>query len=142
MSHVRAQLRDKAQEMLLGLSTTEDRVFKTRLNPLKEELPAWTIFSGAEESENIAMDGKLQRQHILILRGIAEVDEDIDLRLDQMASEAESAIERTFGGLAKESALTGSDYEFSGEGEEQIGAIQLEYTVLYITSRNDPETAL
>lgn len=142
MSHVRKQLRDEAQGMLLGLDTTADRVFQTRLYPLKDQLPAWTIFPGAEESENINMEGDLQRQHILILRGIAEKDSNIDATLDRMATEVESVIERTFGGLAKESALTGTDYEFSGEGEEEIGAIQLEYTILYITSRNDPETAL
>lgn len=142
MSHVRQQLREKALEFLTGLDTTGSRVYITRLFPFGDiELPALTIMDGPEESENLNMQGDLQRTYTMRITGFASLTSDIDRELDQMAVEVEKAMTPTLGDLAKLSVLTASDKETSGEGEAEIGSIQMEYTILYITSGDDPETA-
>jgi len=67
----------------------------------------------------------------------------LDSAIDAIAVQIEEAIgaDFTLGGIAKESVLTSTSIDFSGETEQPVGIATLTFSVRYVTSLTDVETA-
>lgn len=150
-NHVRHQIRDRAAQVITGLPTTADRVYKGRTRGLSAQHdPTWLVYTRRESSEvdsqgNVA----LARGLTLVLEGRvstsgATAAEDAEDLLDLMATEAEPAMvsDPSFGGLAHEVTLTATDIEVIAPGDNHDGRIYLQYRVVYRTRESDPTAAL
>jgi hypothetical protein len=67
----------------------------------------------------------------------------LDSTIDAIAVQVEEAIgaDFTLGGIAKESVLTSTSIDFSGETEQPVGIATMTFAVRYVTSLTDVETA-
>jgi hypothetical protein len=63
--------------------------------------------------------------------------------IDAIAVQIEESIgaDFTLSGIAKQSVLTSTNIEFSGETEQPVGIATLTFSVQYITSLTDVQTA-
>jgi hypothetical protein len=149
MAHVRQQIREALATLLIGLPTTASRVYKSRSVALQQnELPAIIVSTGSEEIEPMDIHGiHLQRtlQINIVLK--AEVNTNIDNKLDQMALEVESRINandanKTLGGLCNSITLNGIDMQFDEDLQQPLGEAVCRFETVYHTSSSDPETSL
>lgn len=150
MAHVRKQIRDKFVTILTaGVSLVSKRVYATRVYSLTQaKLPAITISSGAESSGlmtiGATMGAKSLNRTLEITVSIYEnANASLDSLIDAIAVQIEEAIgaDFTLSGIAKQSVLTSTNIEFSGETEQPVGIATLTFAVQYITSLTDVETA-
>lgn len=144
--HVRKQIRDRAAVLLTDLTTTGDRVFKTRtLKVPADKLPCLLIYTLEEDSELVTMaaDPTLMREAGLVIVGLAQAAANLDDLLDRIAAEVETALgaDPKLAGLAKNSWLEETAVSPAGEGEQEQGSIALTFTVQYTTKRSDPAAA-
>ena len=67
----------------------------------------------------------------------------VDDTIDSICVQVEEAIasDYTLNGIAKNTVLISTDIDFSGEAEQPVGIARLTFSVLYVTSINDVETA-
>ena len=65
-------------------------------------------------------------------------------KIDDICKEIETAMagDQTVNGLAKNSFLAGTEINYSGEGEQPIGVVTLNYVVQYRTATNAPDVAV
>ena len=150
MAHVRKQIRDKFVTILTaGVPLVSKRVYATRVYSLtQEKLPAITISSGAESSSlmtiGATMGAKSLNRILEITVSIYEnANASLDSLIDAIAVQIEEAIgaDFTLSGIAKQSVLTSTNIEFSGETEQPVGIATLTFSVQYITSLTDVQTA-
>lgn len=150
MAHVRKQIRDKFVTILTaGVSLVSKRVYATRVYSLTQaKLPAITISSGAESSSlmtiGATMGAKSLNRTLEITVSIYEnANASLDSLIDAIAVQIEEAIgaDFTLSGIAKQSVLTSTNIEFSGETEQPVGIATLTFSVQYITSLTDVQTA-
>lgn len=150
MAHVRKQIRDKFVTILTaGVPLVSKRVYATRVYSLTQaKLPAITISSGAESSGlmtiGATMGTKSLNRTLEITVSIYEnANASLDSLIDAIAVQIEEAIgaDFTLSGIAKQSVLTSTNIEFSGETEQPVGIATLTFAVQYITSLTDVETA-
>jgi hypothetical protein len=150
MAHVRKQIRDKFVTILTaGVSLVSKRVYATRVYSLTQaKLPAITISSGAESSSlmtiGATMGAKSLNRTLEITVSIYEnANASLDSLIDAIAVQIEEAIgaDFTLSGIAKQSVLTSTNIEFSGETEQPVGIATLTFSVQYVTSLTDVQTA-
>lgn len=150
MSHVRKQIRDQFVSILTaGVSLVSSRVYATRVYPLTQaKLPAITVTTSAEASEIMVMGAtmgakSLDRTVDVSVSIYENAASSLDSALDAIAVQVEEAIgaDYTLGGLAKHSVLTSTSIDFSGETEQPVGIATLTFSVRYVTSFTDVETA-
>lgn len=146
MAHVRKQIRDRIASVLsTSVTLVKRRVYATRVYPLTEEqLPALTVYTGAENSNRLNM-GKtdLNRSLTIEVDIYTRTTKSFDDDVDAIAVQIEEAIANDFtvNGLAKEAVLTGTDIQFSGDAEQPVGVAKLTFTVRYVTALTDVEAA-
>lgn len=147
MSHVRQQIRDNIVTTLTGLATTGARVYQSRLYPIdKAKLPGLCIYTKSETSQFMTMGSNRIVEHDLrvvieiYVRGLTGYDDSVD----SIAVEVENALraDRTRGGLAKDTAISGFDADYSGEGEQPVATALIEVEVKYHTREANPEVAV
>lgn len=143
-NHVRHQIREAAAALLTGLVTTGAHVYLSRVHPLSDgELPALRIYAAEEDSEpvNIHAPKLLERRLTLRIEACAKAVSDLDDTLDTISKEVEIAlgVSPTLSGTARDSWLSGTELELSGEGELPLGVARLSYTVLYLTAATTPD---
>lgn len=150
MSHVRKQIRDQFVTLLTaGVSLVSSRVFATRVYPLTQaKLPAITITAGAETSGLMTMGAtmgakSLDRTVEITVSIYENATASLDTAIDAIAVQVEEAIgaDFTLGGIAKQSVLTSTSIDFSGETEQPVGIATMTFAVQYVTSLTDVETA-
>lgn len=146
MSHVRQQIRDRIATILTsGVTLVSSRVYKTRVYPLSQaKLPALTVYVGAESSILMTMGVKTLMRDLEVSIDVYEnANASLDDNLDAIAVQIEETIgaDFTLNGLAKQSVLTSTSIDFSGETEQPVGIARLTFTIRYITSVDDVETA-
>lgn len=146
MAHVRKQIRDKISQLLSsGVSLVSSRVYGSRVYPLTEaKLPAITVYTGGEASELNTMGLKtLSRTLSVSVDVYARATQTLDDDLDAICVQVESAIasQYTLNGLSKNTVLSSTDIDFSGDAEQPVGVARLTFDVLYHTSIDDAETA-
>ena len=150
MSHVRKQIRDQFVTLLTaGVTLVSSRVYATRVYPLTQaKLPAITVTIGSESSGlmtmGATMGSKSMDRTVEIAVSVYEnATASLDSAIDAIAVQIEEAIgaDFTLGGIAKESVLTSTSIDFSGETEQPVGIATLTFSVRYVTSLTDVETA-
>ena len=147
MSHVRQQIREAFGSACTGLSSTGSNVFQSRSYPLEAaDLPALCVFTLAETADDLEIGGSgrlITRILPVKIEGYARAATNIDDTLDTIASEVETAVANSssIDALITDLRLISTDVSFSGEGDREIGQISLEYSVVYTTTFNNPETA-
>lgn len=146
MSHVRQQIRDRVATLVTGLPTTGANVYKMRRYALDDsKIPAVCIYTMDESSSLITVGSRTLRRVInvaidIVIKGSSSAVSD---SLDTICVSAEEAIaaDFTLNGLAKSCILTSTEIDINVEGEKSIASARLVYTVEYITSTTDVETA-
>lgn len=132
-----------------GLTTTGQRVFASRIFSLsQDDLPSLSVFDIINDNEEVvtratlATPSLITRQCPIVIEGHAEVDQDIDVVLDNIASEVEAAMSvmLTIGSRPLPAQLQSTAKELSGDGDLMIGVIRLKYLVTYSTFENAPQT--
>lgn len=150
MSHVRKQIRDQFVTLLTaGVTLVSSRVYATRVYPLTQaKLPAITVTIGSESSGLMTMGAmmgskSLDRTVDIAVSVYENATASLDSAIDAIAVQIEEAIgaDFTLGGIAKESVLTSTSIDFSGETEQPVGIATLTFSVRYVTSLTDVETA-
>lgn len=149
-NHIRQQIREAAATTLTGLATTGSRVYQSRVYPLSDtELPALVITSNEEQAEvsAIGFPALLNRQLNLQVRALAKANANLDDTLDSMIKEVETVLNasvaaNTFGGLAKQTYLSGIFIEMNAEAEKPIGQAVMSFTVQYKTLANTPDISI
>ena len=150
MSHVRKQIRDQFVTLLTaGVTLVSSRVYATRVYPLTQaKLPAITVTIGSESSGLMTMGAtmgskSLDRTVDIAVSVYENATASLDSAIDAIAVQIEEAIgaDFTLGGIAKESVITSTSIDFSGETEQPVGIATLTFSVRYVTSLTDVETA-
>ena len=145
--HVRQQIRDRIVTNVTGLSTTGARVYRSRVYPLNADtMPALLVYTKTEDSEIDVMGspGVLNRLVNIAIEGYVRNITVYDNKIDDICKEVEAAMagDQTINGLAKNSFLSSTEIEYTGEGDQPIGVVTMNYVVQYRTATNAPQTAL
>ena len=146
MAHVRQQLRDRMQSTLAsGVTSVSGRVYTNRVYALKgENLPVVTVSFDSESSALGTIGLRTMQRNVDIMVDVYDkANADLDDALDDICVEIEESIANDFtlNGLAKRCVLTATDLQLTGEAEQPIGVARLRYSIEYVTSINDAETA-
>lgn len=149
MPHARKQIRLGVAALLAGLPTTGRNVYPSRVYSLDDtELPSVSVFTidvGHDEIVSKITLGTPARFHRvcpLIIEGHAQVDQNVDDVLDQIALEVEVAMsaQLVIGTRTLFGQLQTTSKELIGDSESQIGIVRLLYTIPYVTAENTPDT--
>ena len=147
MAHVRQQLRERAATTLTGLSTTQSKVYQSRIYPLgSANLPGLLVYTKSEDSEVVTMSGvrTVFRNLFLVIEGYVKAVSNYDDTVDTIAEEVETALgnDVTLNGLAKNSYLISTNIEYQGEGEKPVAVVSMTYNIEYMTIENAPGTSV
>lgn len=145
MSHVRTEIRDAVSTLVTGLVTTGSRVNRSRVYSLdQDELPSLSVFINSEESTAASVNAPamVRRSATLVIEGHALADLDIDKRLDDIAAEVEVAMSAAIvvQGRNLPAQLKSTEIQLTGEGEAMIGVIRLNYSIMYATPEDAPQS--
>jgi hypothetical protein len=146
MAHIRKQIRDRLETILTsGVSLVQRRVFGSRIYPLTApQLPAIAVYTASESSNLQTMGLRTQMRDLSVSIDVyVMVNDKFDDDIDALCVQIEQAIaaDYTLNGLAKDTILTGTEIDFDGEAEKPIGVARLTYSIRYVTSIEDVETA-
>lgn len=146
MSHVRKQIRDAVETTLRsGVSLVSRRVYGSRVYPLtKEKLPAIAVYTTSESSNIMTLGLRtLMRELSLNVDVYVSINDTFDDNVDAICLQIEEAIAAnyTLGGLSKDTILVSTEVDYDGETENPVGVARLTYTVQYVTTVGDVETA-
>lgn len=146
MAHVRKQIRDRMESILTaGASLASGRVYASRVYPLTgPDLPAIAIYTSSESSGLQTMGVRtLAREISLNVDAYVRINDTFDDVIDALCVEIEETIaaDYTLNGLVKDTILTSTEIDFDGEAEKPVGVARLTYTIRYVTSIGDVETA-
>ena len=133
MSHVRTQIRESIAALVTGLASTGPRVFQSRMRPQGEaNLPCLLVTTNDEEVD-ATVDGVLNRNLTLAIRGIAMVGTGLDDTLDQIALEVETAMASQW-----RATFERLEIDFDDELEKPVGSVTLNYRIQYFTAADNP----
>ena len=146
-THVRQQIRDRIASNVTGLTTTGDRVYKSRVWPLNADtMPALLVHSTSEDSATDIMGPSLvtNRELSVVVEGYVRNITVYDDKVDTIAKEVEIAMaaDQTLNDLAKFSYLSGTEISYSGEGDQPIAVVSMTYLVQYRTAVDSPDVPL
>jgi len=149
VTHVRKQLRDAVASVVTGLTSTGARVHKSRVLPLDRiELPALCVFARQDspDYDNGAMGTTVVRVLEVHVQGYARRLDGPQLEdsLDAMAAEVETALfaDTSLGGLAHGVRLGPQVLEVDGDGDQDLGVIDMVFEVIYRTAEGVPGVAV
>lgn len=146
MAHVRKQIRDRVATLVTGLPTTGANVYKMRRYALDDaKLPAICVYTMDESSSLITIGSRtlLRTINVAVQAFARGASTTISDTIDTICVEVEEAIAADFqlNGLAKSCVLTESQIDINVEGERSVANVSLIYSVEYVTSITDVETA-
>lgn len=147
--HPRTEVRKAAQAMLLGNTAAGDRVYRTRVVPLrKQELPVIVVYCSGEAIDaewRQSYPRQLRREIELVVEGWVQVADDrADDALDALALEIEAALgaDTSLQGAATDSILLGTELVTGSEGDREMGIITLRYRVDHQDDAPTPDVAV
>lgn len=146
MAHVRQQIRDRVATLVTGLPVTGANVYKMRRFALDDsKIPAICVYTMDESSSLITVGSRTLGRTVnvaadIIIKGSSATISDT---LDDICVSVEEAIAADFhlNGLAKSCILNDTNITINVEGERSVASARLVYTVEYVTSISDVETA-
>lgn len=145
MSHVRQQIREAAATALSGNTQAGTRVYSSLVYPTSSsDLPLVHVRVDSEESDLAGVGGLLQRIANVVVTAVDDAEESaLDNALDTLAAEIEAQLGgNTFSGISKQTVLTSTEVNRSGDGATPVASIALTFQVTYHTDDGDAETAL
>ena len=126
----RTDIRAAIKSLLMGLNTTDDRVYTSRTNPLDvpDSINIVSGFEGLFDIEN----GHNVRRYETILEIVASGD-DLDDQLDTINGEIFAVLQGArLGGLTMDVRFLSADApQLSGEGDTPIGLMNITYEAYY-----------
>lgn len=153
MAHPRKTIRQAVVALLVSASTgAGGRVHATRVEPLKRELPAISVYILSETVDADASAGTAPREitrnaKVEITGFVAHTTAiPVDDAMDNLAEEIEAAmdVDPYLGGAAGDSILEGTEMEViedDGRSDPLVGVVTLTYSVTYRTSPEPPTDA-
>jgi hypothetical protein len=149
-NHLRRQIREAVATLLTGLTTTGNRVFKSRVQTLQDnQLPALVILTNEETvtQSTIHSNPLLERQLSVQVIAKAKANTNLDDTLDQIIKEVEMAVfasnaANTLGGLVKGLVLDSIDITFNGEAETKVGEAVMAFTAVYFNQAATPDVSV
>jgi hypothetical protein len=147
MAHVRQQIREYFGTTLNNLATTGANVYESRVYTLQEDtLPSLVIYTKSESSEPIVIgtDRVMSRDLSVVVEAYCKAVNNFDDTIDTICKEVEEAIaaDRTLGGLAKDTYIETTDIEYTGEGDQPVGFVTLNFLTNYYVKESDPDVAV
>lgn len=144
MTHARTQIRQAVVTLLDGQTLAGSHVYGSRVHPLDEaKLPALLVYAREEEIQQatISYPRQLQRELLLVVEAYAQAKAGLEDALDTLARDIEQimAADPSLGGLVKDSLLSSTAMQLSGDGDKPVGVATLNYRVAYVTSETEPE---
>ena len=108
------------------------------------EIRSFSIEESADTLEDTTMGVRtLARELSLNVDASVRVNDTFDDTIDALCVEIEETIaaDYTLNGLVKDTILTSTEIDFDGESERPVGVARLTYTIRYVTTIGDVETA-
>jgi hypothetical protein len=144
VTHRAETLIAKVTEVVTGLATTSDRVYRGRAYPLaKDQDPALLVYMGADEPQSLHSQTLLDS--LLTVRIEARVrsaSDQLDTLLNRIREEITIALQADYlqGLTFVLDTLEGeaAEPEFSTEGEQPIGRQVMTWKFLYRRNRTNP----
>ena len=145
MSHVRQQIRDAVASALMGLTTTQNRVFPSRVYPMTAAtLPGLTVFTQNETIEPHAMGRpiKLKHEMEIVIEAYVKQTADFDNAVDTISGEIETAVAQNSAlqSLVKLILPVDLAIETFKEGDQPVAVATMTYRALFFTHEGTPET--
>lgn len=145
--HLRRQIREAAAAALTGLTTTQARVFASRVRALQaSDLPALRIFCDDEVVQNLTMGPHRERERTLklVVEGCCAANADMDDTLDAIAKEVEVALDNNqdLGVGVKWIEPREIKSEFMGNAETIIAVVRMEFEARYYAAKGAPDVPL
>lgn len=138
--HERQAIREALVSALVaGATPAGDRVFKTRLAPMRDaELPAISVYTLDEETDQASRKTsprELKRSVSVAIEAWAKAGTNVDDTLDDLALAIETAMDadQNLGATAFDSVLTRTEIGLKLDGDRPMGCAHLEYEVTYHT---------
>lgn len=146
MAHPRKIIRHAVVALLTGVTAAGDRVFSTRVEPLKKRpLPSLSVYALGEPvrdgGSNTAPRELTRDVRVEIAGWVAHSDSlSVDDAMDDLAEQIEAAMDADpyLAGAAGDSILESTEMEVSNDGDRLIGIVALTYSVTYYTSPAAP----
>lgn len=143
-SHVRQQVRESVASIVTGLSNTGNRVFTSRVYPVREtDLPCLIIKTESERVsyETINAPAQLEREITVVIEAIAKATENLDMTLDDICLEVERVMDLVSPSTI-DMQLTGTNIDTSVLGNQPIGIATMIYRVKLYTLAGSPDVVL
>ena len=140
MSHARQQIREAVATLVTGLTTTGSRVFQSRFYRVQaSELPALFIYSTDEsiERETIGTGPYLRRELSIRIEGMAKALDNLDDTLDTIGEEVEDALGGQLPAGVDDFRISSVSIDYSGEGEQPVGVIRMDFVARYQTAEDN-----
>ena len=146
MSHINNQIRDRLYEIIDDLAFFSGRVYKMRSYALDDaKLPAAVVYTNSQSS-SLATIGTMTLMaslEVIVEVFIKGPSGTVVNQIDDACALIENAIGADFqlSGLVKSCILSRSDININVEGDQPVANARLSYSVQYVTSLADLETA-
>lgn len=139
--HYRQTIRDAVAQRLAAAETLAgSNVFTSRARPILEILQkreaVLSVYTADETSRRVPDGHLLARTLTVSIEGAAGGGDDLDDLLDLFAEQVEAAIDAdpTLSNLLTEQmVLTGTTSEISARGNQQVGAMRMDFECTYMT---------
>ena len=146
MSHMNQKVRDEIATIIGALPFFSGRVYKMRSYAIDDaKLPAAVVYTNTQASSLTTIGFRTLRGTLSVSVGVHVKGSSATImnQIDDACVLIEDAIGSNFSlnGLVKSCVLTDTDIDISVEGEKPVASAQLSYTVEYVTSITDVETA-
>ena len=145
MAHARQTIREAVATLVTGLSTTGSNVFQSRVYRLQaSELPALLVYSTDEavSRETIGTGPYLRRELTIRIEGFSKNLTALDDTLDTIGEEVEDALGGQTPAGVDDFYLQTVSIEYTGEGEQPVGVIRMDWLARYQTAENDSGTVI
>lgn len=139
MTHPRTAIRQKVAALLLNRTGAGKRVWPSRVRHFcAQRLPAIGVYTVEEDSPVDDVSPRVYKRTVTVLvEVLATADEGLDDALDALASEIEAVLmaDPTWGGVADDSSLEGTEIGFAAadEGERPFAALIMRWGADYET---------
>ena len=144
MAHARKQIRDQLMTTLTGLTTTESRVFNSRVYD-HDALPCISVYTLSEELGDESQNKQFRMLNVMV-EVRAKAADSLEDDLDKIGAEIEDAIfangDTTLSNTCKEFDYDGLDIELSGEAEQPFGLMTMRFMAMYRVNKTDVETII
>lgn len=143
MPHVREIIRDAVVTVVTGLDTTGSNVGADRVNPYRT-LPALNVTTLDEvvREDLGSMEGISDqiRELRLVIDGFAKETDTPNDTLDTIADEVEEAVLNSsdLDDLAWDLTLESTSFEYTRDGSNPIGRVEVVFSFLYQVDGTDP----